>query len=65
VIAYVVETPVEGRDGRVGTARVYVATYERALEIASAHPPGRATVCAVASSDMPAAAVENLRRVGR
>jgi hypothetical protein len=65
VIGYVVESPVEGQNGRIGTARVYVATEERAREIAAAHPPGRATVRALDYADMPPAARDNLERAGR
>lgn len=37
--AFVVESPVHhSEDGPVGTARVYVGTEARAIEIASQHP---------------------------
>jgi hypothetical protein len=41
---YVVESPVLNMEGeRVGTARVWVLTQERARQIADSHPPGVAT----------------------
>lgn len=58
--AYVVESPVTDSRGKVATARVYVATEERAREIASAHP--ERTWRMIQLNDMPLAAKENLIR---
>ena len=62
MIGYVVESGVNGPDGkRAGTARIYVATPERAAELASQKPG--ATYRAIDYEDMPQPARENLQRV--
>jgi hypothetical protein len=62
VIAYVVEGPVfrDAKGECIGMPRVYVATEERAKEIAALHP--ERTWRAISGEDMPAAARENLLR---
>jgi len=58
---YVVESQVEGTDGlKVGTARVYVMTEIRALEITAA-APGR-TYREISLDDMPDRARTNMLR---
>lgn len=61
--AYVVESVVRGVGVHPATARVYVATEARAIEIASG-APGR-TWREVDVADMPVQARENLERASR
>jgi hypothetical protein len=60
VIAWCVESPVTAPDGRIGTARVYVATEQRAREVA-ALAPGRA-IKRLEGDAVPEAARANLER---
>lgn len=60
--AYVVESPVTGSDPKManGTARVYVDSEARAIEIASGHP--ERTYRKIPLSEMPDKARDNLLR---
>lgn len=61
---FVVESPVLQPNGDyAGTARVYVATEERAQEIASAHP--ERTYRSVGFEEMPAQAREAMLKAER